>query len=723
MDVNGWLRYLSICRSYGINHIRCHTWCPPDAAFAAADRLGVYIQPELPNWAPYGKEEHDRYLTAEGDRILKAFGNHPSFVMLSLGNEMGESREAMANLVRHLRDVDPSRLYVQGSNNFFWDPHLAPGDDYWTTMRTRDSRGKVHITRGSFATVDGIGHVQSGPPSTMADFSEAIAGVPVPVVGHETGQFTVYPDYREIPKYTGPLQARNLEAFREKLRARGMLDQAEDFRKASGALAVICYREEFESAIRTPGFGGFQVLDLQDFPGQGTALVGILDAFMDSKELVTPAAWREFCSETVLLARFDKYTWTTDEAFSAALDVAHYGATELPNAQAVWKLADGHGREVAAGETSAMPVTQGEVTRLGALSASLAAVHAPARLELELRLAGTEVVNHYSVWVYPPKGAASVPANVTLARSLDADARHVLAGGGRVLLIPLTGSLSRTVGGGFATDFWCWPMFHNKPGTMGLLCDPKHPALAGFPTETHSDWHWFHIASGARPIILDSTPTGFRPIIQVIDNLERDHKLGILFETHVGPGRLLICASDLLAMQDQPEARQLLSSLLKYCASDAFRPAEELPAATLDSLLQSDLALGKPATTSSVQTQPGFGPERANDGDASTRWCAADAQTGCWWQVDLGQPADLSGCEITWEFNGRRYQYLVEGSADGKNWETLSDQRNTQDKEQEQHLSFQSSGVRYLRITVTGLEKGAWASICDVKVFGKGDSP
>ena len=166
--------------------------------------------------------------------------------------------------------------------------------------------------RGSFATVDApLGHVQIGPANTMTDYRRSIAGVRVPVIGHEVGQYTVFPDFREIAKYTGVLRARNLEIFREKLRAKGMLDQAEQFRQASGALAVLCYREDIEAALRTPGFGGFQLLDLQDFPGQGTALVGILDAFMDSKGLIEPKAWREFCSEVVPLVRMKKYAWTT----------------------------------------------------------------------------------------------------------------------------------------------------------------------------------------------------------------------------------------------------------------------------------------------------------------------------------------------------------------------------------------------------------------------------
>ena len=578
MEAGPWVDYFRTCKSYGINHVRFHTWCPPEAAFAAADSVGVYLQPELPNGVAFdGKSPHDRYLWREAERIVQTFGNHPCFVMLSLGNELGGDTAAMAKLVKHLRDIDPRHLYAQGSNNFWWKPSFAPGDDYWTTVRTPVDHGMAEPVRGSFATIDApLGHVQTGPASTMTDYRRAIAGVRVPVIGHEVGQYTVFPDFREIAKYTGVLRARNLEIFRENLRAKGMLDQAEQFRRASGALAVLCYREDIEAALRTPGFGGFQLLDLQDFPGQGTALVGILDAFMDSKGLIEPKAWREFCSEVVPLVRMNKYAWTTGETFTAALEVAHYGEADLRGVKPAWSLSDSQGKIVASGQLPAIDVRQGGVTAVGNITTALADVPAPQKLTLKLSLPRTQYVNHYGLWVYPAKIDTTLPPGVTLARALDRKTRQTLAAGGRVLLMPEAGSPVPALEGGFATDFWCWPMFHNRPGTMGILCDPKHPALARFPTEFHGNWQWFPIVTAARPIILDATPASYRPIVQVIDNLQRNHKLGLVLETKAGPGKLLICACDLLKLSGDPQARQLLSSLLSYAASDRFQPSSEL---------------------------------------------------------------------------------------------------------------------------------------------------
>jgi hypothetical protein len=613
MDKAGWLRVLSIARSYGINHYRFHSWCPPEAAFEAADELGMYLQPEVPNKrsafaAPESKEapKHNidnidvesslkdkslyEYAQREGELIFKAFGNHPSFVMFTLGNELGRT-PGMFELVSHFRKIDPRHLYAQGSNNMHWNPSLAEGDDFWVTCKT----GKTLPVRGAFWTLDFLNpHIECRPPSTMVDYRESIAGIPVPVISHEIGSFQVSPDFREIPKYTGVLKARNLEIFRERLKAAHMLDQAHDFVRASGALSLICYREDIEAALRTPGLGGFQLLDIQDFPGQGTALVGILNVFMEPKGLIAPEAWRRFCCETVPLVRMEKYTWTTDETFTGRVQAAHYGPTDLPKAQATWHVADGQGRRIAGGMFKRITIAQGKVCDIDTLSLPLGDIAAPQKLTITVAIAGTKYRNDYEIWVYPPKIDTSVPPGVLVTDDFAAAAtKKHLAAGGKVLLLPKLDHLPHSVEGAFQTDYWS-PMFAEAarkrgekapPGTLGFLCDPAHPALAHFPTEFHSNWQWWRLVKNSRPVVLDDTPADYRPIIQVIDNFARNHKLGLLFETRIGEGKLLVCAIDLLNLQRHPEARQLMHSLLRYVDSQAFAPKAELDGGLLKKLL------------------------------------------------------------------------------------------------------------------------------------------
>jgi hypothetical protein len=623
MDVTGWVRILTIAKSYGINTYRFHSWCPPEAAFTAADIVGIYMQPELPICEPIGApvkadikdveqrgndqllEARTKYLTEEGHRLLKQFGNHPSFVMLALGNELSGSREVMGRMVADLRAYDRGRrLFAQGSNNFFRQPTLSAGDDFWTSMLTGgnyhagvfESNTKGKLVRGSTA-VHTTGHINNDPPSTRHDYQEAIANIPVPVIGHEIGQFQVFPDFKEIPKFTGVVQARNFEVFRERVEKAGLLGQTDDFVRASGALAVICYREDIEAALRTPDFGGFHLLDLQDFPGQGTALVGILDSFMDSKGLITPEAWREFCSETVPLLRFDRYTWTTDLTFKAEAEVAHYGPHPFTKLAPEWTLTDAAGQTLARGTFATADIPTGKISSLGRIAIPLEKISAPQKLTLELALPGTHYRNHYPLWVYPAKPKVTVPAGVLVVRSLDEPARAALAAGGRVILLPDPSSLKQSLDGAFSTDFWCYPMFkrYHPPGTLGVLLDPKHPVFAKFPTDFHSNWQWWRLTKNGRPMILDGLPKDLQPLVQVVDNFERNHRLGLLWEAQISSGQILVCSSDLLGQQDQPEIRQFYQSLLDYAGSTVFHPKTTITFEDLEKIVKSPSNATSPA--------------------------------------------------------------------------------------------------------------------------------
>jgi len=405
-------------------------------------------------------------------------------------------------------------------------------------------------------------------------------------------QYEVYPDYSEIPKYVGVTRARNLEIFRDRLEAAGMLDQAADFFRASGALSAICHREDVEAALRTRGFGGFQMLDLQDFSGQGTALVGMLNVFMESKGLIAPEAWRQFCCETVPLLGMTKYTWTTGETFSATISVAHYGPTDLLNQRVVWRIAD-RDTVLAEGASNPVVVPTGDVTLLGTIAVPLDRVDPPRKLSVALGVDCTKYENHYDIWVYPDD-AREDSGPIVVARSFDEHVVEQLAGGASVLLLPELDRIRQSIGPAFQSSFWCWPMFRRvaiqagievAPGTLGILCDPDHPLFADFPTEFHSNWQWWRLVKAARPLILDSTPVSYRPAVQVVDNFARNHKLGLVCEAKVGAGRLLVCSIDLPALSDHPEARQLMASILRYMKSSDFNPADELSAETIASIV------------------------------------------------------------------------------------------------------------------------------------------
>lgn len=588
-DEKTWREHLGIVREYGLNHVRFHSWCPPEAAFEAADELGLYLQPELPLWNNGGAFEDDdaaAYFRAEAERILDTYGNHPSFVTFALGNELAGDFDAMHDLVEDLRD-DDRRLYAAGAYNGLSNSTFSACDDFWITasipVDPEDARGDRHMVRGSNK------RLESEPPSTNHDYADAIADVPVPVVSHEIGQFQVYPDFSELSKYDGALEPDNLAVARDHLEAHGMLDAADEFADASGRLALECYREEVEAAIRTPGLGGFELLALQDFPGQGTALVGLLDSFMDSKGLVDPEEWRRFCSPVVPLARMDSRTWTSAESLVATVQVANYGPEPVTAAEATWQLVVDDA-PVASGDLPPVDVAQGELVDLGTVDVSLHDVDAPAKATLELDVDGLGTGTKYDVWVYPA-GAPEPDTDdePTVRRAFDEATRDLLADGEDVLLVPDHEDVSHSFDGAFHPSFWSYALFkRNAPsGTMGPVLDPDHPAFAAFPTEGHGDWQWWHLLTNARPVTLEDAPDDYRPIVQMADNVERNRKLGVVFETAVDDGNLLVCTIDLFACAEQPTARQFYASLAAYARSDAFDPEREVSEAILRKLIGS----------------------------------------------------------------------------------------------------------------------------------------
>lgn len=307
MDEAGWERVIRVMKSYGLNHLRFHSHCPPDAGFAAADRLGFYFAPEGPLWTKFkGDSPKGRFLHAEALRMIRAYGNHPSFVMMGLGNELGGDNPFLSSMLRELKRTDPRRLYTCDVNEPRTGKRKSPiaDCDYFVTRHTE--KGDLRLGASSRfeqpRAMDG----------TDCDYVEAASPISVPLVAHELGQWVVHPSGAEIPKYTGVMKPYNLEFFRHLLGIRGMGNQADQIGKASGRLAWQLYKEDMELCLRTPKFGGFQLLQLQDFPGQGDALVGMLDAFWGTKGILTPEEFRGACCETVPLARMTNFVWTSD---------------------------------------------------------------------------------------------------------------------------------------------------------------------------------------------------------------------------------------------------------------------------------------------------------------------------------------------------------------------------------------------------------------------------
>jgi len=607
MDVESWRDYLYTCQAYGINHVRFHSWCPPEAAFAAADELGVYLQPELPFWGDFDEKDDTlmRFLESEWMAIVNAYAHHPSFRMFAIGNELWGSVSKMADFIGNCRFMAPDKLFTFGSNYYLGYQGVKPGMDYFTTCRVGGEgwgRYDTH-TRGSFSFADAAdgGLINHCRPNTVMNFRQGCERAfpegadkeqAVPVISHETGQFQTYPDYDEIKKYSGVLYPYNLQTFRQRLQQAGMLSQTKAFRQASGLWSLELYKQDIEMDLRTPNMAGFQLLDLQDYPGQGSAYVGILDAFMQPKGLCTERQWRQWCAPVVPLLIADSLCVSNRDGLHAKILVANYSGESLSGKTLRWQL--GH-----QGGTMVLPDGEG-LLDVGMINADLAVYDKPTQLELLLAVNDTEYYgvpyhNTYDLWCYPSENRLDVQKQgIIITRQMTDEIGKKLSRGARVLLMPDSASIAaNSVGPLFTTDYWNYRMFktiaeNNKksvsPGTLGLLCNPQHPLFREFPTQMHTNWQWFPVIKHSRPLIVDRWPVG-QPLVQVIDNIERNHKLALALEYCVGKGRLLIVMSDLELAATHIEGRQFYSSVLSYMHSSDFNPTTSLTMPELQALL------------------------------------------------------------------------------------------------------------------------------------------
>lgn len=605
-DVGYWRKIFKINKDWGINHIRFHSFCPPDAAFQAADELGIYLQPEPGMWNEVSPDTPmETILYEETDRMIRAYGNHPSFLLLSPSNEpKGRWKDAFDKWIAHYRKADPRRLYTNGTGHTEREvPNLAVGTDYLVMQRI----GPKPL-RGNSAWFG-------------KDYAASLDGIGVPVLSHELGQWVAYPDFDVIKKFTGYLRPGNYEIFRESARKNGVLAMNKQFAMASGKFQLNCYKEEIEANLRTPGMAGFQLLDLHDYIGQGTALVGLLDTFWEEKAYVTAKEFRRFNGETVPLARLYKRTFSDDERFEAEIEIAHFGEKPIEKATVYWKIIDSSGSVADSGQFErSIPVGKNNT---GTVAADLSRYASPGAFKLVVGVAGTEFENDWNFWVYPAKQKGAEPKEVLITHSWD-EAEAALRKGGKVLYMPRKADLDWT-----SPPLDTVPVFWNRlmnPAwgrMLGLWVNKSHPALAGFPTGEFNDWQWNELVRGARAVNLDRMPKDLAPIVQPIDDWNRNYRLGLVFEARVGRGKFFVSSADLENKLDERiAARQLRRSILEYMASDRFDPKTAIDPAAFRSILFPTRIILRLGALTDVKEQV-----LAFDGDPNTFWIAGDQKS------------------------------------------------------------------------------------------------
>ncbi len=615
-DVDAWLEVFRTAKEYGINHYRFHTCCPPEAAFTAADIMGIYMQPELPFWGTIPDEfgEEHEYLRQEGFRILREFSHHPSFVMMSMGNELWGSKERLNELIAGYRVVCPDKMYVGGSNNYQFVPCVLDEDDFFSGVRFDRDR----LIRGSYAMCDAPqGHIQTAEPNSIHSYDPLIneskalenmgggasmdacavdperrtdspqtkstgeimiqygtemkkvsaedsgALVPnVPVISHEVGQFAMYPDFNEIEKYTGPVRHEAYAAYRKGLKEKGLFDKWEDFFHASGKLSVACYRDDIETALRSEQMSGFQLLDIQDFPGQGVATVGILNSFMQNKGHVTAEEWRRYCGASVVLANLPRFVFSSGEEILCGL-LTSSTEPDFAAEKLNWCVKV-NGETIAQGE-SPVHTKGGRITRYK--SASFAVnCDKPVTATLTISADGSDITNSYDLFIYPEIDVDITEDYITYnGKTVNITSDFEAAKRIGALYVPMAEDTDLV--GEYCTDFWCYGMFRSisesmgKPvptGTLGLFIETDSELLSHFPTAEYTTPKWYNIVSHSHCDDLDGTDIA--PDVWVIDNPERRKRLALLYRKD----GVVCCTSRLWEIADKPEVKHFAASLVEY---------------------------------------------------------------------------------------------------------------------------------------------------------------
>lgn len=707
-DTESWRKVMRACKEFGLNHIRFHSWCPPEAAFIAANEMGIYLLVEAGIWSHFvGEDEalQEWVLKEEAPAILAAYGNHPSFFGFGIGNEgiNPPSREVFSSIfIEQCKRNDGRHLYTDFAHT--------------GTSEKVDFMIKVHLN------VETDGHSERFhlrnliAHSTRANFGAAMEHADRPVIAHEIVQQAIMPDFEEMERYTGVLKPKNFEIFRDIIEENNMGHFMEELFMSQGRFQTLLYKAEIEAHLRSRNFSGYQLLGINDFSGQGTALVGALNVFWEPKRYVTAAEYRRFQNTVVPLAEFDKRVWTKDEVFSADLLVSQFGPADLTNQVVDWKVKYANGQVIDAGVFGELLLRQGDVRDIGSIAVPLNGIAAPAELTLEVALAGTEFVNSWNIYVYDRPGLMSAPAGILVADSLSHEVFETLQSGGTVCLFIDPNQIQGAEGYfswlPFAWNQVTFPQQRNV--SKGLLIKSDHPALAGFPARDYSTWQWQDALENARPVDLSHIfPPDQRAIVQYNDSWTHGRKLGLIYEARVGGGKLLFCSFDMNKQaRSCPVLSQLRRSLLSYAASDAFDPQVEITHDQLAGMIREKCSVilmqigGRIAAVSSEQ--PGYEREEMTDGNPDTFWHSRFSPDKDplpqWVVIELPKVIPLEGLRYLPRQDkpiGRVTEYAVYMSDDGKTWnQPVSEGRILPDNEEKQIRFANPVEGRFVRFEI-----------------------
>lgn len=600
MDAETWHKVFAQCKAYGLNHMRFHSYCPPDIAFSVADSMGFYLQPEGPSWPNHGVKlgqgmSIDKYLLDECKAIIDTYGHHPSLVMMAAGNEpAGNWVRWCADFVKEMHEYDSTRVYCGASvgGGWAWDY----GSEYHVKAGARGLTWDNSAPQSQDDYYEQILYPRNYPAPNVKPTEPNNT----PIIAHEHGQWCAFPDLKEQDQYTGAYKAENFSIFRDLLERNGMGTQAENFLMASGRLQTLAYKYEIERNLRTPDYAGFQLLGLNDYSGQGTALVGALNVHWREKGYVNAEQWREFCSPVVPLAKFPKFVFANTDTLSLPIEVYNACGSDLRDAEMDVAVFDDKG-SVQKFQTTLLPqIKLAKNNVADTLQMTFEKITEPTKLKLCVSVKGykgkigdlsmAEGQNHWEFWIYPgldegrgmkdeSRGMRDESNYFLISDTLDEKALAVLEKGGDVLLTAAGRvRFGNDVRHTYLPVFWNTSWFKMRPPhTTGAYIQSDHPIFTDFPTDDWQNLNWWELVNKTQVMNLNDFPKDYQPIVQPIDTWHVSRKLGMLIEARMLNGRVIMTTMDITSNLDKRlVARQLRYSILKYMKSDKFQPTLKL---------------------------------------------------------------------------------------------------------------------------------------------------
>lgn len=600
-----WRKKLSALRKYGYNSVRCQSYVPTPEYYDVADEVGLLIQGEmgmLGAWAgmspwhiyqwPQPHPKFRKQIRSQWNHTVMRDVNHPSAIIYCMSNELpGEALfpKAAWRCYRETKKIKPSAfvIWTDGALN-----KKLPGD---------------------FVNAEGYVDKKTS----------------LPVVQHEFRWWSSFPDVRIKNKFKGAMRPFQITIAEEAAQKAGLAHLLPQIAHNSQRLQFVEMKTKMERCRRDfkrlAGISHFNAMDI------GPSPQGVLDDFYE-KKLIDAKTWLETNGDTVIMIDrdFDDRVCISGEKFEAHLSISDFSHPAfspggIKSEKLEWELFECRGKACLARALSTGSLRFHHnsfcTSPLGTLKIRMPNADKPMALKLRAKIAdGKRVIsNEWNFWAFPkevqlPKSIAVYgnPKMALVKKLIEAykiklignmrrDMPQILItekvkediiayarDGGRVFLIagegllrPFFPKFSFKEGHYFFLPPASYPPYED--GHQGTIIR-NHPMLRCFPHEGFCDLQFFRLIGSVPPVELD--PFGDlkeEPVIRQIGTYQVCQKLAYLVEFSIGKGGIVISALNL--DPKLPEADYLLSQILKYAASDEFKPKDKLSGSGIEFLV------------------------------------------------------------------------------------------------------------------------------------------